>query len=289
MRVTNSAQTWWMLLPAAIAAAAMMTASHPCSAQHADSASKLPSFEVVSIRRHQQEDFPPHFDFTTDGYVATKVQLPGIIASSYGVDDPSRIVGMPSWSAQRYDIQAKVADSDVAAFKKLTLDQHRQMVQAMLAARFKLKVHMETRQVPVYELIVAKTGSRLHEGKSDDTLPNAPKDPAGHPLSSFLGNMGPGEIVAKMVSMDSLAGNLGRNVAGRPVLNKTGLAGKYSFVLKWTPDPDQETGPGGLTPLSPNSGSFFTALQEQLGLTLRPAKGPQEFLVIDHIEQPTEN
>jgi uncharacterized protein (TIGR03435 family) len=140
-----------------------------------------------------------------------------------------------------------------------------QMLQTLLAERFKVAVHRETKEVAVYALMLAKSGPKLHEVKEDDTNSHTGlRDSNGH-------------IAATKSPMTALARVLAEEV-GRTVLDRTGLTGKYDFILDWTPDQ------GTRAPDVP--GAFlFAALQEQLGLKLEPTKGPVEMLIIDHAEK----
>jgi uncharacterized protein (TIGR03435 family) len=151
------------------------------------------------------------------------------------------------------------------------------MLQALLKDRFQLVLRHETKDAPVYELVVAKGGPKMQE---DTTSPR-----------QRIGVTGGGKIMAEKSSTAALAGLLGGIVTGRPVVDKTGLASTYKFTLQWTP----AVGERGLlpspdaAPLDPNGPSLFSALQEQLGLRLQSAKGPVDSLVIEKAEKPTEN
>jgi uncharacterized protein (TIGR03435 family) len=169
------------------------------------------------------------------------------------------------------------------------------MLQPLLAERFKLKAHTETKQLPVYELIVAKGGPKLKEATPGDTYANGFKGPDGVGRGGMM-RMGRGQLTGQGVPITTLTNLLSQQLQ-RTVVDKTGLTGKYDLELNWTP----EQGEGGLGPppgaASPQAEpapdatgpSIFTALQEQLGLKLQSTKGPVETLVIDHAEMPSEN
>ncbi len=173
----------------------------------------------------------------------------------------------PSWLATtRFDIQAK-ADAE-GQIQRFASDQHqevkRHMVQALLADRFNLRLHQETRTMPAYDLILAKGGSKLQLSKSN-----------GKSISSgrtyFKGQGLTTTIIAQQLSQ----------ITGRIVVDKTNLTDRYDLELQWTPDD---------APVADNSApSLFTAIQEQLGLKLEPAKEPVPVLVIDQIDPPTPN
>ena len=151
------------------------------------------------------------------------------------------------------------------------------MRQALLADRFKLSFHRETKEMPVYELVVAKNGPKLQTSTAGQAQIR----------------MGRGTLTAQKTSLNLLANNLSQNV-GRVVIDKTGLTGDFDIKLEWTPEDGERMGPprdnGETPPSAPAPGlSIFTALQEQLGLKLEARKGPVEILVIDRTEKPSEN
>jgi uncharacterized protein (TIGR03435 family) len=179
-----------------------------------------------------------------------------------------------------FDIQAKIDPAVYEKMKTLSRDQFHQqfeqMIRQLLADRFKLAVHPETRQLPVYALVVAQNGPKLQPAKDPD---------AGTSLSSRRG-----QLTAKGVSSAQLAEKFTRSLSdelGRIVIDKTGLTGRYDLTLKWTPD----IGPAPLLNGEPDTSapSIFTAIQEQLGLKFESTKGPVPVLVVDHAELPSEN
>jgi uncharacterized protein (TIGR03435 family) len=132
-------------------------------------------------------------------------------------------------------------------------------------------VHRETKDGPTYELVVAKSGSKLHPEKME-----------------MGAGWGAGMIDSKGMTVKSLAEMLS-GILDRPVVDKTGLAGPYSFTLKWAPDPGHAPSSGSSVSTDDSGPSLFTALEEQLGLKVESAKGPVESLVIDQIERPSAN
>jgi uncharacterized protein (TIGR03435 family) len=188
----------------------------------------------------------------------------------------TRILGAPGWANSTYfDIDAKADPYTGQQLHNLTSDagrkQKEEMVQALLADRFRLVAHLETRELPIYALVVAKGGPKL--GALQQT-------------GSWL-NTGNGRIEVQMQnSVAALAEELSK-VAGRDVVDKTGMVGRYHLKLQWTPDDAAPSGGNGApTDAGP---SLFTALEEQIGLKLQPAKGSVQVLVIDHAEMPTAN
>jgi uncharacterized protein (TIGR03435 family) len=155
--------------------------------------------------------------------------------------------------------------------------------QSLLEDRFKLKIHRETRELPVFELTVAKGGVKAK--LADDQTPLRAGWQKGG-ISLMIG----GELRATAVPFPTFVAALSRFVS-RPIVDKTTLKGLYDITLKWTPDPLPGPLPTGgqLPPPDPSSPSLVTALQEQLGLKLESSKGPVEMLVIDSVSRPTEN
>jgi uncharacterized protein (TIGR03435 family) len=256
---------------------------------------KVPAFEVVSVKPNKSDSGMIRIMAKPDGYAGSNLSLKMLVQSAYGIRE-DLISGAPSWAdSARFDIDAKVAGSDVDALKKLSPEQRRLLLQPLLADRFKLKIHTETKQLPVYEIVLAKGGSKLKEATAGDTYANGIK---GHDGAGGGGMMrfGPGQLTAQAVPLTSLANMLSQQLH-RTVLDKTGLTGKYDLELTWTPeqgaDPmfkGAEGSPQRGDAAPDSSGpSIFTALQEQLGLKLQSAKGPVETLVIDHVEMPSEN
>jgi uncharacterized protein (TIGR03435 family) len=160
------------------------------------------------------------------------------------------------------------------------------MLQPVLAERFKLQAHHEIKDRPVYALVVAKGGPKLKAAQSGEAHPNTDKaNPNGMHHGSTIFATAPGQITGEAASTGDLALTLsdrGEQSLGRPVIDKTGLAGKYDFTLQLPPpasgDDAQQT-----------VATLFTAVQEQLGLKLEPTTAPTDYLVIDHIERPSAN
>jgi bla regulator protein blaR1 len=233
------------------------------------------TFEVASIKPSppMNPDRPISGVQTPGGgrLNAISTSLRMLITYAYDVKD-DQVSGGPGWaSSETYDIVAK-GDGNA------TRPQVKLMLQALLKDRFKLVLRRETRDAPIYELVVAKGGSKMQE---DTESPG-----------QRMAITGAGKFMVQKTSMAMFAGFLGRS-AGRPVVDKTGLSSTYTFKLDWTPDPGQGGPPGLARPDAPppdsNGPSLFTALQDQLGLRLQSAKGPVESLVIEKVEKPTEN
>jgi uncharacterized protein (TIGR03435 family) len=203
------------------------------------------------------------------------ISLCGLIRQAYGVQE-YRITGIPkallqAVSTNYYDIDAKAAGEEA-----LTSDQALLMLRSLLEERFQLKLHRETRDLPAYDLVVMKSGSKLSsDGKG--VCGGARKDA----LVTMFDKGGPGFASCQPNTSAAQLADMLTAETDRPVLDKTGLTGKYAFELHFTPDG---------TPAEPGSPpSLFTAVQEQLGLKLEPRKEAVEVLVIDRAERPTEN
>lgn len=205
-----------------------------------------------------------------DGLNASCVPLVFVVEVAYRVMDKARIVGLPEWAtgSHVYAIEARVSGEDAAAFSKLSRDEKFRMLQSVLADRFRMTAHMEARQMPAYALVVSKGGPKL---KQPD-----PKEPGSSPFSAATGKVNWAN--APLTNLQFVLSN----EVGRPVVDKTGLTGKYDFNLEYAPAARAATEDS-------SRPSVFTALEEQLGLKLVPSKEPIDVLVIDSIEQPSAN
>ena len=221
----------------------------------------------------------------SNGTFYTKNQpLKYAVCNAYGVM-PFQCLGGPAWlESDRYDMEAKPDGTTTEQLLKLSWKQRgpvqERMMQALLADRLKLKVHFETREMPIFALVVAKGGLKMHEAKPGDTYPNGLKGSNGKAFGGGSFSVGNGKMTAQGISVDGLAAQMAVTVS-HIVENKTGLTGVYDFTLEYSdsdPPPPDSTEP-----------SIYTALEEQLGLKLESTKGPVKVLVIDHVERPSEN
>jgi uncharacterized protein (TIGR03435 family) len=276
-----------LLIAVTWTAMSMSLPGQESSASQADLPAKFREFDVASVKPCKATSNFFRMSFTPDGVRIENGSLLMIIRAAYGLfnslDD--KFLNIPGWAkTERFNIEAKVSPADVEEYKKLTMAQRQLMIQALLADRFKLQAHRETKEQPVYLLVVAKSGSKLGEAK-----PGEGNEAGGSMKRSRDQLEGAGVVMSQLVSALT-------QVASRTVVDRTGLTGRYDFTLHWTPDEE------GVTALKPADStqpaneavaamgpSIFTAVQEQLGLRLEPAKGPVECLVIDHVEQPSEN
>jgi uncharacterized protein (TIGR03435 family) len=255
-----------------------------------------PRFEVATVKRDTSRR-PNRFKMFPEVTVESAT-LKDLIKFAYGVED-FRLAGGPGWiDADRYEIQAKV-EGNPGTFD---LALQRQRLQTLLEDRFKLALHRERKELPIYELTVAKGGLRLQplkEGdciKRDPTKVLAPLAPGQKP-SDFCGygGFGRGSYENTTATMKNVAAALS-TLVGRMVVDKTGITNTFHVRLTFAPDESTVPIPGTVgaddsgRPLPSDIGpNIFTAVQEQLGLKLESAKGPVDVLVIDRAERPTEN
>jgi uncharacterized protein (TIGR03435 family) len=251
---------------------------------------KLPAYELAAIKP-SKPGVGSRIWFTADGLSVTRLTLKLLIKIAYGVND-DQIFGGPKWiDSNNYDVEAKVDSSDVAELSKLDDLQRSLMLQNLLAERFRLGIHRETRDLPAYVLIIAKNGSKIREAKPGDTYPDGFKGPDGKPVA-HAGPMswGNGRLIGQGIPLAQMASALSQQL-GRTVQDRTELKGIYDIKLEWTPDEPQHGQPGPDNSVATDSPttSLFTAIQEQLGLKIESRKVPLEVLVIDHADPPTEN
>lgn len=274
-----------------------------------------PSFDVASVKPAAPQEMgrimmrvggdPGMVDYKS-------VSLRLLLTRAFGVKD-YQIVG-PDWmSTAMFDVQARLPPETSEENRRL-------MFQTLLEERFGLKFHKETKDAPIYSLVVAKNGPKLTPAKEAPPnalkLPDSPgyvpppnQRPAGPPSAA---NMRPGmmmmrvengrfHLVTNAMNMSGICDMLSRQV-GRPVIDDTGLTGYYDFDIEFKPEPgamrgllppkggDEGPAGGGPAPESVEAPSIFTAVQDQLGLKLEPKRGPIETIVVDHIEKtPIEN
>jgi bla regulator protein blaR1 len=213
------------------------------------------------------------FMFGPDKFLATNAPLPALIRMAYGVES-FRITGGPDWlSSKRYDVVANFHNSTGADRSKVIMDQRRLSLQALLAERFKLVLHHQNTEAPVYALTIANS-SKLHEAKPGETYANGIKLPSGQPIGAGLWTPKEGGLAGQGVSMEELARYLSQQL-GRVVVDETGLKGHYDFTLQWTGVENQ-------------AANLLAAVPKELGLALNPQIAPVDTLVIDHAEQITE-
>lgn len=239
------------------------------------------TFDVISVKPDNSGAVGASMGMNADGFTAKNVAVHNLLGQGFQVFK-GELVGEPKWSeSDRWDIEAKISAEDMKAFGKLTFDQRLRMFDQVLEQRFALKVHHETRVLPVYALVVAKSGVKMTPWKPG---PNDPPMMEGSP-GTLTG--GKGKETGRGTTMRFLAEDLSEDLDQR-IVDQTGLTGRYDFTLKWTPD-DSAAAVNPANAGTEAGPSLFTALEEQLGLKLVPVKAPIDVVVIDHIEKPAEN
>lgn len=248
-----------------------------------------PVFSSISVKLYDPKGSPPRVMIhdSSDGFSASGVTLRILLQRAYGVED-NQIAGGPSWmNSAQFEVEAKIDDATAQAIGGMTPQEageaHQHMMQAMLESRFHLTVHHEKRDLPVYALVV-DGAAKLHEATPGDTYPNGFRGPDGGSGAGMI-RMGVGELVCQAVPVENLTRILTEQI-GRHVIDKTGLAGKYDFSLKWLPDVVTPSADKALPPPEAAVPSLEAALQQQLGLKLESATGPVDVLVVDQAEMP---
>lgn len=231
---------------------------------------KALTWDAVSIKPHRALDNTAMTRVLPDGFEMQNLEIHSVVIQAFPVRSGDQIVGWPAWTnSERFDFRAKMDAETADEFHKLrgndASNMWRLMMRQLLEDRFVLKYHIEKRELPIYELVVAKHGPKMKT--------SAPDEPGTSMMS-------PGKLSAHHNQASDPSGILS-GIVGRTVIDKTGLTATYDIDLTWAWNDDPsagETGP-----------SVFTALEEQLGLKLDSAKAPLDVVVIDHLERPSEN
>jgi uncharacterized protein (TIGR03435 family) len=260
------------------------------NAQSQTSTAPRMEFDVASVKQNKSDatpvtNFPlgPEDAQTPDGlFSASRTTLYQFISLAYDFttyDYQLLKSRLPEWVlTDRFDIQARASGNPTKARMRL-------MMRSLLADRFKLAIHFETREVPVFALVLAKQGNTGPQLRPhSDERPCSTASPCGR-FDSLPNPPGQFKIGARDVTMGFIANILATSELGRPVLDQTGLTGNFDFTLEWTPNipasqdfkPDQ-SGP-----------TYIEAVKEQLGLKLESTRGTIQVPVIDHVERPDEN
>ena len=238
-----------------------------------------PAFDVVSIKQHTGEMNGVTFAAREGGRLnVVNNPIFNLIDNAYGVSK-YQLIGAPDWvESERYDIEAR--GPATAGKKEMML-----MVQTLLADRFAMRAHFETRETPAYILTVAKGGAKLRLTGSEDCVPFDGTKPNPEAVPNVCGNdhLSRNNVwEATHISMPGVTGALSV-VMHRPVIDQTGIKGTFDVRLQWSDDLTLQDNPADAPP------SIYVALRESLGLELKSGRGPAEVFVIDHIERPTRN
>jgi uncharacterized protein (TIGR03435 family) len=248
-----------------------------------------PHFEVASVKPNSRNDGQIMVGSQGGRYTAIGVSLGVLIRSAYQVQE-FQIIGGPGWlDSDRFDVVAKEPDGAGASVGGSIAPARLQpMLRALLSERFKLVAHRETRQLPVFALVMARSDRGLgpHLRPSTADCPSACGTRVGPGLIETRGR-----TMAQLAAAFSTLTNTGSTL-NRLIVDRTGLEGNFDVDLRFTPENLPNFGPGGpppgMAPIDPNGPSIFAAVQEQLGLKLAPERGPVEVLVVDRVEHPTE-
>ena len=273
------------------------------------------AYDVVSIKPFKpggggRGGGMPSLPETPDGFIAGHATLRDLVQMAFGTHR-FQVQGAPSWyDSAAYEIDAKMDGPKVDALQKLSPNDRilarERMLQALLADRFKLTFHHETKEVPVYFLVVAKDGPTLEETKPGEVMPafdalDGTKFPAGVTDLRNTNDEGKRTLIGVGIPIFELVEIMTYDTGDeRPILDRTGLTGKYNFTVRWfSPDdtpqlqrmssdmsPEERQAENRRRLINP---AQLVAIQKQLGLKLEPGKGPVEYVVIDHVERPSGN
>ena len=235
-----------------------------------------PVFEVATIKPSNPDRPGKAYQVRGRQFLTINTTLSDLITFAYGLH-ARQITGGPGWvESEKYDLDAK-PDGEGAP----NTVQLKTMLQKLLADRFKLAFHREKKELSVYAIVVGKTGHKLTKSEGD---------PNGLPALFFQGLE---KLPVRNATIADFAGVMQGAVLERPVIDQTGLQGRFDFTLNWTPDEFQFGGMGvRIPPPTDNAAALpdlFTAIQQQLGLKLESTKAPTDVLVIDRVEKPSEN
>ena len=242
------------------------------------------SFEVVSIK---SAGYHPGYDIHMRGdlYSALGVTAEFLIKYAYGITD-DQLSGGPDWiNSDKYAIDAKIPDSTVADWHKKydakkQAEEMRSMMRSLLADRFQLKISHQTKELPVFALVIAKGGPKISPSNDDGSKSGSDGHNEGYVEINHVTDE-PISVLIDILSRQS-------EIAGRKIVDETGLTGKYTYTLKWTRErPPSDSDPADL-PVS-SAPLLWDALQDQLGLQLKSTKAAIDTVVIKHIEKPTPN
>lgn len=304
------AASWWAFCPPVMPGQGP-GAQPPAAPEWQIAAGSKMAFEVASVKPDPGPFRPPNFPLDpgdafrpVGGRFSADFPLTTYITFAYKLSltadqRQSMIAHLPNWVAtDRFDIQARAEGTP-------TKDQMRLMMQSLLADRFQLAVHFETQVVPVLAMVLVKpgkTGPKLHphsEGVSCEATP-ATNGPLAHDsevfppvCDAYMMTVNPHAMAragSRNTTMALLAGALpGTGNLDRPVVDQTGLSGRFDFSIEWAVESNRLPLPNPDTPADLRGPTFSDALREQLGLKLQPTKAPLQILVIDRVERPSEN
>jgi uncharacterized protein (TIGR03435 family) len=251
-------------------------------------------FEVVSVKRNTSNTEPFKMQVLPDGIHIRNMPLLSLIRVAYGVfaAGEKTVVGFPDWvKTERFDVDAKIEEDDITSFKVLPFDSQIAMLQSILESRFQVHTHKETKQLPIYSLVVAEGGFKGNVSgiAALDYKASGGLDPQTIRITG--GKQTASHLIGHAVSMASLASTLTQQV-DRPVIDQTGLTGNFDVDISWSPqfrDSEFDASENDPAPSDPDVSSIFTVLREKLGLRLKPSNGAVVVLVVDHVEEASSN
>lgn len=267
-KVTAAAICWFVLAVSAVAAGNSFAGAQVAVAGTAQ------SYEIVSIKPHKPGSDSGGMSFLPNGFAWRNVNMYSLVQGAYGIIMDSQVMGLPGWArSDSYDIVAITDAATVEKWKKLTPKERwvseQPMMQSILADRCQFKAHQESKELPVYDLVIARGGLKMKE---------APPGEVSNEEMTAAGRM-----TVQAMPVDTIVYAFTGSL-GRIIVDRTGLKDeKFDFDLKWTPDNEPADDSTDAEP------SLLTALQEQLGLKIVSSKGPVQVLVIDHMERPSPN
>ena len=230
-----------------------------------------PAFDVATVKKSGSEVVSRRFTIQGRRFVTVHTSLADLIQYAYGLH-PRQMAKGPKWlESDKFDVVGSTSSD-----REPTEQEWMKMMANLLASRFRLRFHLEKREMAVYAIVVARDGPKL---KSSDGSPNG---------AGSVGFHGRGQLVATNSKVEDLAWELQSAVVDRPVVDRTGLTSRFNFTLTWTPDEFQKSNLAGQAPTS-DVPDLFTAIQQQLGLRLEATKSPVDVMVVDHLERPSEN
>jgi uncharacterized protein (TIGR03435 family) len=290
MRITHLILNGAMAVTILGAAAQTTAPPAPPTAGSGSQDGGISEFTVASIRQNALNDGRWRLGFTFDGYSALGVTVKQLIEDAYGIYDDDRIRGLPKWAdSEKYNLEAKVDSTQLPAWHEFDADQRSAVLRTLLRDRFQLSVREVTETRPVYALVIAKAGLKLHETPLENVPVGLIKG-----SGAKVTRIQRGQLATEWQTTTTFADLLFRlGLVDRHIVDRTGLTGRYDITLNWEPaDAASPTIPGPPEPSAsavPGAPAIFAALREQLGLELKPSKGPIGVLVIDNVERPSAN
>ncbi len=244
-----------------------------------------PAFEVATIKPVDPDASKGRYIVMqgTDRFVAKNYTVKLLIAAAYDLN-AREISGGPGWvDSDHYDILAATPGET-----RPSHDQQMAMLRTLLAERFKLRFHREAKEFSIYALAVAKGGPKYAQGDGPGLKPSAeaPTDPPALISTVYPDRL---QLPARNATMADFVAMLQRAMLDRPVVDETGLTGRFDFDLEWAPDETQFGGELPVAPADAQAPPLFTALEQQLGLRLEATRGAVQALVVDGVERPTAN